>query len=898
MKLVCSDNACKIPSPTFFLDWPSLLHRLDNVPVSSHERDLFIQELSHRLTKQQSEAVAESIVAFCNARINTNRCSMADRSAAFYLTLISTFAHVTEPNVARALIANLSLKTAQHIKRRLPKMSVPVPGDKLDASSLKSLYFAPPGALASPALIATFSKWIAEVKGCPEYVKECFPFLEAFFTTNGTEPAFVAAIDRLSKRNAPLASFLLANIATALRNNFSAHILTIAELLTSDNPEVQENVLAVGTTITVGSVEAIANVFKSPSVKSRENAARFLVKLLNRNKSISCPELVLSLTKELSNESLLSALVEFCAQAHPNELTPFLDATFKPSVKLSSRAAVMLGLLRADALHLIPLPILSATINAALKEAQTAPLPQMLILLIGIFASILARNELSSIAPSVLKELAIGLAKPSGCGLFCDKGWSKMDAELTELWLNKVVVPMLNAQVDELREVAAASLAWFTVHGSIRRFLKGFKAPGPVATDSICDQLARLLATVEFDPKLAWLLLEKLCNSETLRLRKFALVAHNERLLASGIQSWSGLVRKHCQVDEFVVDVFGTLLLPNSFDAPNSAEYRLLESMLVLSPGLLDGKLNLIEMVRCIATEFIERRPLSAQELAYLRGEPAPETKPLTAGKKSEAAAASSVDKDTLNSRTKYAKFVLACCVAAARVLPYSSNFSSIRPEIVCHLTRLALHVPDLVALLPGLLNTLYAVSAECLNGHGPLLVSGMLRCIEIAPNWNWNIPDWESMLGSCVRVSKFSVLEEFSIVALASSKLLPTCKPPLALDLLSHLAKLAEEFDEQTMFVDSSIVESVVPQLIAVCGDDNRMNSQVTVHSILHLVPMLTASLDFADCHALLGKLKPQRKALFRTGKAYTLRAGAPADNYPKVPDCLGHCARGRITA
>jgi len=752
-----------------------------HMPGAVHKKILCIKQVESHMGADDKIGLIDAVENFCQGHIFTGECRLGHQSATFFLQLLDHLCtndtKALNISTFQALIANLEIAHARHLK--LPnftsKLTV-LQLAKLDHNSLKSLYFADTNLFSEISLLNAFGKWVNEVKEVPDDIDSLFSFLYPFFASNFENEAFVSIVDRASKRNSILAANIVSSSikASKCRIVSTCHHSIISTLVSLDNVKVQTSILSALQHVSkdCGLFHHLLSCFKSSNLaKNRELLAKSIAILSGPHIALEADFAALA-QKDLANETTISSLVESTAKINFSLLSSFIETNLKASQKLGIKAAILNGVLRSGMISsLSSSTIQECFAHSVLKEILSATQnpPQLITFLTASWSALVSGGNLNILEIQRRREWTLAVTKPGGCALFLEKGWLSMSEDLLMLWAKYFVIPVLASEMNELLSVAGASLSWLVFNCKPRFWSKLQKLLHPfslTSTEIVAEQINKSLnspALSNANLKRVWEFFEKISDCTALQSRNLAISAHHSSLTDLGCGSWASLLRSHCVYDQFLAENYDTFIKQDSFSRSNSADERLLTSLLSLHPSLLTSKLRLPELM------------------------------------------------DMLLSGSGHTEFILAACRAASTALKYSKSFTVLRTQILCNLLTLPFN--------ENVVETAYIVAKGAIEEHGALLVSLVLRAAGKSPSWNWNIPDWTSMVDSCISVSKLMHISEFSFVATVIIHVADSIKESECLlkwidCLLPHLDGWDDEEFYTTLPILTSLTMKLLPRI------------------------------------------------------------------------------------
>ena len=436
----------------------------------------------------------------------------------------------------------------------------------------------------------------------------------------------------------------------------------------------------------------------------------------------------------------------------------------------------------------------------------------------------------------LLNDSIQALTKPAGAAVLIEKGWQGFDPVLTEIYLSKVVLPVVfEDSMKILLSSSISALAWYSVNGtkqSMKLIRKHAKSLDVAKADALALSIEKQLESgivSDLKAQRVWSLLHSVCSLEALKSRPLALLCHDKRkLLGLGAGSWAELVRSCCTTegtDAFCLERVNEFIKTGDL-LSDKCSFYLLETLISLSPSI---ELNPVENVSVALNELLKFTPAQWSLLTCKKpAEPAKTTKPQPQAQVKQSGpipkSASNDDlavKEALTAAIGKFKHWIMVIRAIALALPYHNSFTQIRPIILVSLIQNLFKLED-SELINFVSESIYEIAAESLDGQGPLLFSLYLRSCDqgalISPSWL--ISDDVSLLDSALKiVASHADVSELSLVALTLHKSFQLAKSLSdsqdLKNLLSHLQKLAEQAES----VDSRVILDFVLALLKFSG-------------------------------------------------------------------------------
>jgi hypothetical protein len=692
-----------------------------------------------------------------------------------------------------------------------------------DYASLQLLHFFPSIKVDWNA----FTKFLNELKGFPQQFQDLLPFLGNFFNLNTGNSELFGLVERLARRNSAASAAILFQIGQCekFNENIDAFSTVFEILVPSDNEIVREFMGKLSKIILISnSICQLLLKSKNFSSKGNENISKFLADCFMKNKpeNFITGNFIELATNELSNESTLSALIQCAALLNSDSegLINFLKTNLKSSQKITIKSSILFGIAKSRNFTCLNPEILKEIFSPPfLKEITTNPQSQAYFICA---LAALVSNENFCPDTKLFNESLVALSKPVGPAILCEKGWNSLDKELTNILLSFIVVPVVfdsNSKKSELLPFAMSAFAWFALNGS----KESFKLIRSQATNLSVDKvelltsyLERFLDGSDFKAHRCWTILQLTCSSvESLKSRSLALLCHDKnKLLGLGAGSWAELTRSACpkeSIHQFCFDQLANFI-PSQL-LSKTCPFYLLETLISLSPALVNESLCPVENLNNSIDELMKFTPaqwslLNASNLT---------TKPVATNTKSVSNKSnpstptnddSSVKESLLNSIAKF-KHIVSIIRTIALALPFHHLFTEIRPIVLVKLIQ-CLDSFDFSDLSHFIIESVYEIASESLNGQGPLLISLFLsstnRTDLIHPSWC--ISDQISLIDSVHGIITLnSDVSEFSLICLVLSKSLPLSKSLADTQEFKNLLSNLFNLSEQCETVDSRVV-------------------------------------------------------------------------------------------
>lgn len=818
------------------VDLKELMVTWSNLTRSLWKKKLFFNKFVAKMETPAS-AIEKCVAEIIMEQSSGSVCRLSSSSAAFILLCLDAV-----PVSNETLVVDCVLKLLPCIEYSLASKMELVHLKNLqvnikcnDYASLQSLHFFPSVKVDWTA----FSKFLSELKGCPQQFLDLLPFLGNFFNFNTSTPELFDIVDRLARRNSAASAALLYQTVQCdkFADCLDLYAPVFEVLVPVDNEIVREFMAKISKIIVISPslVEKLMKSFSAASVKAKENISKFLAECFANNK----PESISTnfadyAAKELSSEVILAALIQCSAYTNSEALTAFLKTNLNATQKMSVKSSIMLGIAKSGNFSSITDEIMKEIFSTSfLKEATAAGTLHSQIFFTCSLAA-LVDNPNFLVDSKLLNDSLMALTKPAGPAVLSEKGWSSMDFALVDILLSQVILPVLffkdkhNAM---LLNYAISAFAWFIVNGSkacsklIRKHAHCFSIEN---MDLLASALEKYLdGGSEAKAHNVWAILNLICSNENLASRSLALLCHDKtKLLGLGAGSWAELIRSQCNdIDEFCrahVEKFinqGNLFSTN--DTKTSAFY-LLETMISLSPSLVNGTLRPFEAV---SDAFDELNKFTPAQWSLLTSKPvAIKAAAVSTSKNSTKSASGTPTSDDIAVKESLLKSIaklkhsVSVTRAVALALPFHQVFSDIRPLMIVKLLQNIPLISD-SSLVGFLVASAYEIATDSLNSQGSLLISLYLRSCEMESlvSSSWSISDTLSLLDSVFKiVASNAEVSEISFVALVLSKALTPASKTLFdtiefKNLLDSLKKLCEKCD----CVDSNVILGLVQALL-----------------------------------------------------------------------------------
>ena len=698
-----------------------------------------------------------------------------------------------------------------------------------DYATLQLLHFFP----SSKVDWNSFSKFLSELKGLPQQFQDFLPFLGNFFNLNTGNPELFGLVERLSRRNSAASAAILYQIGQceSFNENIEAYSTVFDVLVPADNEIVCEFIDKLSKNISI-SKQICENLLKtfssSTSAKGKENISKFLADCLKTDKSklenFKTGNFVELASKEFSNESTLSALIQCAAILNSECLENFLKTNLKTPQKIQIKSSILFGIAKSGNFSCLNDEILKEIFSSPfLKEITTTASATLQAQIIFICALAALVNQKSfNVDSKLLTDSLSALSKPVGPALLCEKGWSSpVDKELITILLSKIVLPVVynESKSHQLHLFSISALAWFIVNGTKEAFklIRSQVKILPVdKVDSLTLALEKYLDGSDSKAHRVWTFLNFACSStESLKSRSLALLCHDKsKLLGLGAGSWAELVRSTCSEEEigsFCIEHVSNLIPPQI--QSKTSNFYLLETLISLSPALVNQNFCPIDNLTSSIEELMKFTPAQWSLLTCTTSSNS-NSKVITKATTNKSAPSTPTNddvavKDSLLSTISKFKHVVLVIRAIALALPFHQFFTEIRSIVIVKLLKL-LGESYSSELSSFIVESLYEISSESLNGQGPLLISLFLS----SSNMNnftspaWFISDQISLIDSVHKIiTTNSEVNELSFIALVLSKSLPLSKTLFEGQEFKNLLSKLFILSEQCEFVDSRVI-------------------------------------------------------------------------------------------
>lgn len=874
--------------------------------------------LSLKLSIEEINSVYEFVFEFQFSRCSSN-------SAAFLLLIIETLLSVPKKDIdlnqkeqvsVEVDRTDLILKTVQVLVNFLHfdlahQLDLPLISDCIAAAvksktlklssihSMKLLHFAPSAAVTIEDL-----KFLNEIKGLPHEIEDLLPFLSAHFMVIGKNEDFINLVDRLSRRNPSLAAAILCQVSKHFtvmsERSYSEPIdpvlyISIIHVLIPCEVEIIQKYLQV-ISLNISSrlndkfISALFSTFRaisSASVKVKEFYCKFLSSALSKyNTTSSCSlessvDFVDICSKELNNsEFALSSLIQFALifnQNNPSLLT-FLKTNLKASQKITIRSTILFGAVKANNNSFLRIlknepVLLKEVLNSLSSSLSTLNSANMLTLFTASLI-ILIKSDCSEIS----SELLLSLGKQ----LFCEKGWSGMDRVLVPFFLEAMCNIIFSSASDNpkaalLYSFAVKSVAWFTVNGSKPNFRSIIGLATPLTTPSTVDQFAEAFEKLQTSPDASssesvalriWTLFHRIVSSSTLSSRSLALLCHGKSLLGLGAGSWTELVRSKLSNDQ-EIDSFVELVIPIfiTTDDYQRDSFFLIQSLVALSPVAVLNYLQLNQRVADSANELMCAYCDSLAVTVVPASAPRVVLKS-TGNLKSPGLKSPSIESSTndklvdLISVFKHHLFILR---AASLAIPFHQAFVQIRSDSLIILFKVLEKFANFNEsdLIPILISSLYDISRESFNGHGPLLLTLLLISLNLSKfiDNSWNITVQSTFIESALEIiEKNTEINEFVVAAFLvtrivrfSGKLIYSFSERLV-GLFNRLIVISRSFLIHS--VDSSVMFEFIHVLLELSKKNTTFSNLITL-LLVEFGEYLTLKMTISESNAFNNFIK-----------------------------------------
>lgn len=788
----------------------------------------FISELVAERSTESVCRLSSSSAAFLLLCLD---CANLDYSESLHSCLLKLIPCINFGLARQLNLANLRTKVTDSLQF------------KYDYVNLQLLHFFPGISVDWNA----FSKFLNEIKGFPEQFQDLLPFLGNFFNVHVGSSDLSGIVERLARRNSALSAGIFHQIVQCdtFSDSLNSYAATFEILVPSDNETVREYLAKVSEIVTLSDsiCTSLLKSFPSASPKSKENISKFMAKSLKRNKPTPTETLeklnFLELaTKEISgSEVVLSALIQ-CASitANTEAMTVFLKNNLKANQKLSVKSSILLGITATKSFPYLNDEILKEIFSPSyLKEATAAGTPQSQTFFVCSLAT-MVNHPGFTVDAKLFNDSLIALTKPAGPAILTEKSWSSMDSNLAEMFLSQVVLPVaFNDANAILLPYCVSALAWFTVNGN-KESMKLIKTLAkPISTEKADIFAASLDKFLEgFNETKAhrvWASLQSICSLETLRSRSLAIVCHDKsKLLGLGAGSWAELVRSKCleNICQFCKEVYVDFIKFGDLEKPKTSAFYLLETLISLCPSLVTEVIHPYESVSKSIQELLKFSPAQWSSL-YAPKKPVEPVKAKTSSvtapsnKPASKPQSPTTDDVTISAALLSAidtfKHSLIVARAVSLALPFNHIFTDNRALLIVELLQCLANFDyqDLVAFI---IESVYEIANESLNGKGPLLVSLFLRVsgFESLVDASWNIYDELLLIDSAFKVISAELkISELSFAALVLSKSLPRCKQLYDSNEFKHLLATLLKFSEQADSVDSRVILDLVHVLLQI---------------------------------------------------------------------------------
>jgi hypothetical protein len=753
------------------------------LPIALRKKFLHFSKLINILPEESTLKAIKFIIQYVGASMSNGHCRLSCSSASFMLLCLD--ACVSASNIEliveivecyTRLLSCIDYKLASQLKLT---SQCPIPDKAIkwnNFDSLRLLHFFP----RVSADWSAFGKFLSEIKGSNEQVIELISFLTNFLALNVSNTELVSIVDRMSRRNGPLASILFLQICESetFPDCIEAYLSVFEALIPLDNESVQFNVSKIAGIVPLSSslTSSLMSKLPSSSPKGKEFISKFLAITFSTNLNelpAGSPNFVDLAGKELSNEGCLRALIH-CAGLCSNDMESFLVANLKGTQKLSVRSAIILGLCSSRKMDYFSSSVLKELFAPSiLKDSLLAGTDQARNFYICALAAHVYSSSSFEIDSPVFQELLQNLTKPVGAAVLCEKGWAQFDLCASRLFIELVVVPVVfDGQSPLLQGHCIAALTWMIVNGSKDVFIflkKRLQKIDCRIAELFAACLSRYLdgnSVSEDKAHRVWRTLSLLCSPDALKSRSLALVCHDKsKLLGAGSGSWAELVRlnfpepgEFCrnQIDQLVD--FKSLLggcSGNGF-LIMSPSFYLLETMVSLCPELVSER-QLVSGLESSVEGLLKYSPAHWSLLAPSAAKSVPVKALSGSGGKSNPTSPSVDDaamRQELLASVQECKRNIAMCRAVALAIPFHSCFRGLRSGLVVSLLRLVPCVED-VELRAFVIGSVYEIASESLDGQGALLVSLYLHRLGFDEHVNasWRISDSMTLVDSVFRI-------------------------------------------------------------------------------------------------------------------------------------------------
>jgi len=815
--------------------------------------------LISRLSEEDVLSVLKFILKYVEDSTTNGRCRLSNASSVFLLRCLDVCVYQTKYDYLNAiecisrLASCIEYSSAREIK--LHGVSSGSSGNLMikwnNYDSLRVLHFFP----NVVADWSAFGKFLSEIKGGEsDQIIALIPFLENFLAHNIAKPELVSIVDRMSRRNGTVASALILHICQCeiFPEYFDLYLNAFEALVPSDNENIQAYISKISKIVPASSnmTKCLLKLFSTSSPKSRELISKFLADNFMNNLTDlpnGVPSFVDLASKELSNEPCLSHLVQ-CAALLSAELESFLVSNLKASQKLSVRSAILSGICLSRRMEYLSTAVLKEIFTTQiLKDSLLAGSVQNRTFFICAFAAHIAHPE-HEIDNLLLKDAIQNLLKPSGPAIFSEKGWALLDPQILEIFVELLVLPVVYEQnFSQIQSICISAFIWLVINSDkdLFNFLKKRTLKIDCETaEHISISLAKYIDPSnisEVKANRVWTILNMICSSEAMKSKSLALVCHDmSRFLGIGSGSWAELVRLNVSnINEFCQDQVHKMVDFNCLlDSANrkTSQFYLLETLISLSPNLVCEELMPLVGVEKGINELLHFSPaqwtiFSAK--AMNNSAPAPLKNNASNAKlniKSNPNSPNVDDlalKESLLKLTTFCKRDVAVARATALALPYHANFTSIRPQLVVSLLEAARNVMD-VEFRSFIVESVYEIASESMNGQGPLLVTLYLQVFNLNEHVDpsWSIPEETSLLDSVFNIIKLHAESSeilFAALVLASALKFKKANARLLFEsqefkgLLSSLKHL---FENSESVQNSSILLDLVLSLTFVASE------------------------------------------------------------------------------
>jgi hypothetical protein len=253
------------------------------LPIALRKKFLHFSKLINILPEESTLKAIKFIIQYVGASMSNGHCRLSCSSASFMLLCLDACVSASNNELMveivecyTRLLSCIDYKLASQLKLT---SQCPIPDKAIkwnNFDSLRLLHFFP----RVSADWSAFGKFLSEIKGSNEQVIELISFLTNFLALNVSNTELVSIVDRMSRRNGPLASILFLQICESetFPDCIEAYLSVFEALVPLDNESVQFNVSKIAGIFPLSSslTSSLMSKLPSSSPKGKEFISKFL----------------------------------------------------------------------------------------------------------------------------------------------------------------------------------------------------------------------------------------------------------------------------------------------------------------------------------------------------------------------------------------------------------------------------------------------------------------------------------------------------------------------------------------------------------------------------------------------------------------------------------------------